>query len=201
MAPLALVLELIFGAALALRSFVHWRRTGTTGFLPPANKAELAARGILGIAVLLVAAGTILALARLVNPIAEMNLLALQVAGVVLFLTGAFGTLIAQFEMGDSWRVGIDPSERTNLVTAGPFRVVRHPVFSASVLTGIGLALILPSPLMLAALVFQILGLELQVRRVEEPYLLAQHGDAYLSYASRTGRFFPGIGIMRSYLI
>jgi protein-S-isoprenylcysteine O-methyltransferase Ste14 len=38
------------------------------------------------------------------------------------------------------------------------------------------------------------LALELQVRAVEEPYLIRSHGDAYRAYAARVGRFLPGIG-------
>jgi protein-S-isoprenylcysteine O-methyltransferase Ste14 len=34
----------------------------------------------------------------------------------------------------------------------------------------------------------------LQVRAVEEPYLLSVHGDAYATYAARVGRFVPGVG-------
>jgi len=32
------------------------------------------------------------------------------------------------------------------------------------------------------------------VRAVEEPYLLDTHGDAYRGYATRVGRFLPGVG-------
>jgi protein-S-isoprenylcysteine O-methyltransferase Ste14 len=38
------------------------------------------------------------------------------------------------------------------------------------------------------------LGMELHVRRVEEPYLHWAHGDAYRDYAARVGRFVPGVG-------
>ena len=38
------------------------------------------------------------------------------------------------------------------------------------------------------------IALEIQVRLVEEPYLLRQHGDAYRNYAARVGRFVPGLG-------
>jgi protein-S-isoprenylcysteine O-methyltransferase Ste14 len=41
-------------------------------------------------------------------------------------------------------------------------------------------------------------AVELQVRVVEEPYLLAMHGSAYVSYAVRAGRFVPRIGRMRA---
>jgi SAM-dependent methyltransferase len=37
-------------------------------------------------------------------------------------------------------------------------------------------------------------ALEVQVRLVEEPYLLRTHGRAYAEYGARTGRFVPGLG-------
>jgi protein-S-isoprenylcysteine O-methyltransferase Ste14 len=46
----------------------------------------------------------------------------------------------------------------------------------------------------LAAPVLVGLGLELQVRLVEEPYLIRTHGDEYRAYAARVGRFVPGVG-------
>lgn len=39
-----------------------------------------------------------------------------------------------------------------------------------------------------------ILGVQLQVRIVEEPYLVQTHGDRYVRYARRTGRFLPTRG-------
>jgi len=57
-----------------------------------------------------------------------------------------------------------------------------------------GLALMVPSPLSIAAPVLVAIGLEIQVRAVEEPYLLRLHGDSFRAYASRVGRFVPGLG-------
>ena len=54
-----------------------------------------------------------------------------RAAGVVLFTIGLVATLWAQMAMGISWRIGVDPSEATPLVTAGPFRLVRNPIFTA----------------------------------------------------------------------
>jgi protein-S-isoprenylcysteine O-methyltransferase Ste14 len=42
-----------------------------------------------------------------------------------------------------------------------------------------------------------LLSIQIQVRLVEEPYLLRVHGDAYRRYAARTGRFVPGLGRLR----
>jgi protein-S-isoprenylcysteine O-methyltransferase Ste14 len=97
---------------------------------------------------------------------------ALHVGGAALALVGIAGALLAQLSMGSSWRIGVDESERTELVTDGLFAWVRNPIFSFVWIFLVGL----------------------QVRAVEEPYLLRTHGAAYATYASRVGRFVPGIG-------
>ena len=96
--------------------------------------------------------------------------------------------------MGDSWRIGVDEEERTALVTSGPFAVVRNPIFAAMLPTSLGLALLVPNVVALAGLAALVIALEIQVRLVEEPYLLRAHGDAYSEYAARVGRFVPGLG-------
>ena len=87
-----------------------------------------------------------------------------------------------------------DLDATTELVTSGPFRYVRNPVFTGSAMTVVGLALVVPNIVSLLMLVAFFAGLEIQVRLVEEPYLLRVHGDAYRVYAARTGRFVPRIG-------
>jgi protein-S-isoprenylcysteine O-methyltransferase Ste14 len=51
-----------------------------------------------------------------------------------------------------------------------------------------------PNLLAAVTVVLVLTSLEIQVRRVEEPYLLRVHGDAYRAYAARTGRFVPFLG-------
>jgi protein-S-isoprenylcysteine O-methyltransferase Ste14 len=96
--------------------------------------------------------------------------------------------------MGRSWRIGVDPGERTGLVTGGPFALVRNPIFSGMILTWVGLALMVPSVVALASVGVLIGSLELQTRVVEEPYLLRTHGERYAHYAKRVGRFMPRAG-------
>lgn len=51
-----------------------------------------------------------------------------------------------------------------------------------------------PNVVALAGFVALVTAVELQIRFVEEPYLLKTHGKRYLGYASRVGRFMPGVG-------
>jgi protein-S-isoprenylcysteine O-methyltransferase Ste14 len=200
MATTALVLYLVsltitFGVRVALQL----RRTGSTGLhgLPPgAGPLEWVAGGMFIAGLLMGGAAPILALLGILDPIPALDGPVGHVVGLVLAVAGIALTFSAQLAMGDSWRVGVDPEERTELVTDGPFRLVRNPIYSAMLPTVLGLVLMVPSALALAAIVTLFVGLELQVRMVEEPYLLRVHADTYAVYASRVGRFVPGLGFM-----
>jgi protein-S-isoprenylcysteine O-methyltransferase Ste14 len=104
--------------------------------------------------------------------------------------------LVAQIQMGASWRIGVDAAERTALVSEGVFRQVRNPIFSGMLVGLFGVAWLVPHWLSAAGLLGVFAGIELQVRRIEEPHLLRAHGDAYRAYARRVGRFAPGIGCL-----
>jgi protein-S-isoprenylcysteine O-methyltransferase Ste14 len=195
----AIVLEVVFAVlAFGVRSWIQLRRTGSTGFVRPRWGApaveQLAAVLFVGALVLLVAAPAADAAGT-----ARWSVLdhpAPAVAGAVLAAAGIAVCIAAQLTMGDSWRIGVDSSERTALVTTGVFGRVRNPIFSAMVVAGAGIALLLPNWWALAGLVALVGGLELQVRYVEEPYLGRVHGAAYREYAARTGRFVPGVGVI-----
>jgi protein-S-isoprenylcysteine O-methyltransferase Ste14 len=60
--------------------------------------------------------------------------------------------------------------------------------------TALGLAMMVPSVVSIGAVVALLGALQLQVRVVEEPYLLRVHGNAYRNYAREVGRFLPGLG-------
>jgi protein-S-isoprenylcysteine O-methyltransferase Ste14 len=71
---------------------------------------------------------------------------------------------------------------------------VRNPIFSAMVLAFLGLALLVPNAAALTGFAALVVALEVQVRLVEEPYLLRAHGARYADYAAWVGRFVPGVG-------
>lgn len=92
--------------------------------------------------------------------------------------------------MGRSWRMGIDPSERTALVFNGPFARVRHPIYALSQAMMLATVLAIPSPLMIALGALHVLLMQWEAAR-EEKYLLALHGEPYAEYRRRVPRFVP----------
>lgn len=78
------------------------------------------------------------------------------------------------------------------LVSDGPYRHVRHPVYTAMMAIAVGTALVFRSYLLLGVAALTI-GTHLWWATAEEKLLSSAEGlgDAYRAYASRTGRFLP----------
>jgi len=197
MATAAFALYVLFALlAFGWRAWLQLKRTGDYGFR--GFSGPLFSRA--GVAVFLLAAG---AAAAFFAPLAALQTEGTRVAslpswlralGLALMVFGIVLTLVAQINMGDSWRVGVDPGETTELVTTGLFAWVRNPIYSAMLTVLLGLALVVPSLLASIALLTVLAGLELHVRSVEEPYLLRNHPERFRAYAGRVGRFVPGVG-------
>ena len=185
-----LALIVLFGT----KSWMQHRRTGSTGFRGISGTPAEAGwwGGVLFIAAMVLGlAGPLLAVSGVV-PADPQPVIA--VVGLILAPAGFAATLAGQMGMGASWRIGVDPGERTDLVTTGVFAYVRNPIFTAMALAQVGMVLLVPTWISAAALAALIAAVELQVRAVEEPYLRLVHGEAYAIYAANTGRFVPGIG-------
>jgi protein-S-isoprenylcysteine O-methyltransferase Ste14 len=112
--------------------------------------------------------------------------------GVALLALAVAVVAVAQRQMGGSLRLGI-PQENTALVSRGLFAWVRNPIFVGMIAGMLGVALAVPAPWSVAVCLGGIAAIAYQVR-LEEQHLLERHGDAYRAYASRVGRFFPGVG-------
>ncbi len=80
--------------------------------------------------------------------------------------------------------------QTTILVTAGVFKLVRHPLYSSLLLLGWGIFLKRPSLQPLAITVVASCSLFLTAR-IEERENLAKFGDAYLNYRNSTKMFIP----------
>jgi len=190
---------LLIALAFGLRSFLQWRKTGSTGFKGVSGQfgsLEWVGGAMFVFALVLAPIAVLLGACEVIAPLPFLDRSAVRVAALMLYGLGLGATLAAQLAMGDAWRIGVDADERTTLVTGGPFAIVRNPIFSALLLAAAGLALMVPNWVALAALAAMLLAVEIQVRHVEEPYLLEAQGEQYAAYASRVGRFVPGVGLL-----
>lgn len=188
---------LVIGAG---RRYVQVRRTGDSGnrrSWRPDGSLEWWALAITDVGYLTVGVGAPLADLAGLPPLTVADHPMARGLGVGVAVLGIVLALAAQLSLGASWRIGINEAERTALVTTGAFRVVHNPIFAAVIVTFLGLALMVPNLVALAGVVVTMIGIQVQVRLAEEPYLRRAHGAAYTDYASRVGRFLPGIGRLR----
>jgi protein-S-isoprenylcysteine O-methyltransferase Ste14 len=198
MTTAALALYVVFiVSGFGWRSYRQWRRTGSTGMRGfhgrPGSLEWLAGAGFV-VAIVIGAVAPALQLAGVLSPVAVLDHPAVGTLGGIAGVLGIAATLWAQESMGDSWRIGVDASETTQLVDSGVFGLVRNPIFTAVPVFGLGVALMAPNSLALFGFGLLLVAIELQVRAVEEPYLRSVHGRRYVDYAVRVGRFIPGGG-------
>jgi protein-S-isoprenylcysteine O-methyltransferase Ste14 len=200
-ADIALALFAVFGVlGFGWRLWLQHRRTGSTGFRGVSGRIGslewLAGVGF-PISLMVAVAGPILQRANVIQPLSALSAIWIGVAGMVLAAVGMAATVYAQLQMGDAWRIGVDERETTTLVRTGVFGRVRNPIYTAMFVFAVGIALLTPNLVVVVGFVLLVATIELQVRRVEEPYLLRTHGDAYRDYTAGVGRFIPGVGLIR----
>jgi len=113
-----------------------------------------------------------------------------QYPAVAVAAAAFVATWVCWKKMGKSWRMGIDPGEKTQLVVTGPYAYVRHPIYALQCVFAIASLAAVPTPLMGIVVAIVVLLLQWEARR-EEQYLLRIHGEVYARYLATVGRFIP----------
>jgi protein-S-isoprenylcysteine O-methyltransferase Ste14 len=186
---LAYVLVVFLG-----RSYLVWRKTGarpvTYGQADTAH--DLIGKYFLVLVFLsLVGMGVYLFLPGLypfLLPVPWLEATPLTYFGLGLLWASFLWTVVAQSQMGESWRIGIDREAHPPLVTEGPFRISRNPIYLGVRGSSLGLLLTLPNGLNLVIFTLTIVLTAIQVR-LEEEHLKAAYGPEYLEYSEKTRRW------------
>jgi protein-S-isoprenylcysteine O-methyltransferase Ste14 len=131
--------------------------------------------------------GTYIVFALGVQPVTSQPWWVLLAASLLL-VAGTACAVVTVLVLGRCF--GIMPEAR-GLVTSGPYRFVRHPLYTSEALFVLGMLLPVLSPLSLA-IWGAYLGLTALRARYEEVVLLAAFPD-YAAYRRRTWRFLPGM--------
>jgi protein-S-isoprenylcysteine O-methyltransferase Ste14 len=98
--------------------------------------------------------------------------------GVALLVLSLLWTVLAQIQMGNSWRIGIDEEKETPLVRFGLFGLSRNPIFLGMIGTLAGMLLALPNAFTLLIFLLGFVLMQIQVR-LEEEFLSRTHGAEY----------------------
>jgi len=118
-------------------------------------------------------------------------LLALEIAGFLLYLGAHCLLSWARFSIGASFQLGgVAPRGGDFLVVRGAYRVVRHPMYTALLCFDLGLFLMTQSGLLLL-LFGALLGVVLLLVPVEEKQLVAAYGEQYGEYRKKVRALLP----------
>ena len=113
--------------------------------------------------------------------------------GLVFFALGLGFAIWARVHIGRNWGTPMTQKDEPELVTSGPYRLVRHPIYSGILVAGVGTALGLGlswlwlTVVVLAGIYF------VYSATVEERYLTEQFPDTYPAYQRSTKRLLPFI--------
>lgn len=185
---------LFFGLAFVLPTLRVWRQTGRSPYVLPSSDD---AYGFVTLCMkLLMAALLAYTVSQAIWPelVTAISIVDVEAApilrgvGWTALATALAWTVCAQYQMGQSWRIGIDTQQKTKLVTTGLFALSRNPIFLAMRVCLFALVLLQPNAITLALFVAGDLIMQFQAR-LEEAFLRDEHGPAYRQYCSRVRRW------------
>ena len=177
-----------------IRSVILWKKTGINPFV--FGKTENA-HDYVGLVYKAMTIGTWIAIAfysffpelyKYLMPVWYMENAIVQQVGVGLLLFAFAWIIVAQFQMSNSWRIGINYEETTKLIDHGLFGVSRNPIFLGVLISYVGTFLIIPNALTFSLMAITFITIQIQVR-MEEEFLTSTSGEEYLSYKSRVRRW------------
>ena len=120
------------------------------------------------------------------------NLTAFGIAGTVFLLGGLGLYVIARRALGELFSEAVRITPEHKLITTGPYRLIRHPIYLGEIFFGLSLPMILGS---LYGFILMLMPIPMLVYRIriEEETLVSKFGQEYLDYASKTKKLIPYI--------
>ena len=120
-------------------------------------------------------------------PISYLMKEVFMIVGLILIHLSLLWISVAQYQMSNSWRIGIDENNKTELITKGLFSYSRNPIFLGMIISVTGIFFILPNAITFFLMLSTYIVIQIQIR-LEEKFLERQHGQEYLSYKQTTKR-------------
>lgn len=117
----------------------------------------------------------------------------LRFLAILLGISGVFIIGLASFTLDGEFSETIELKEGHRLITNGPYKYIRHPIYSGFIILHLGVTIALSN--LIIFIIYNIGLLILLIERIpkEEKVLHLYFGKSYEEYCKRTGRFIPKI--------
>ncbi|MEK6921635.1 MAG: isoprenylcysteine carboxylmethyltransferase family protein [Nanoarchaeota archaeon] len=113
--------------------------------------------------------------------------------GIVLFIIGYALRLTARIELHKQFSVFVALQKEHKLVTTGMYKYVRHPIYTAGIISFAGFILIMNSVLSLLMAVFLVFPAVMYRIYIEEQMLIGHFGNEYVEYKKKVKALIPWI--------
>ncbi|HKK20121.1 MAG TPA: isoprenylcysteine carboxylmethyltransferase family protein [candidate division Zixibacteria bacterium] len=117
----------------------------------------------------------------------------IESAGLVLIVAGLVIRWVAILTLWKYFTVDVSIASDHRLVKSGLYKLVRHPSYTGSLLSFLGLGMIFLNWVSLLLVVVPITGAFIYRIKVEETALIGHFGEEYRRYAASTKRLIPKI--------
>ena len=185
---------IFFFAVFLLRTAIVWQKTGINAFVLLKQGGTY---GVIGVYFKLLPLASFLAVVSysffpsMYDFLAPFHWLENQLivfVGIFFLIISLFWIWVAQTQMGNSWRIGIDEQRKTELITTGMFSISRNPIFLGMKVNLLGFFLVIPNAVTLTVVVTGFALIDIQVR-LEEQHLLNLNDDSYQNYYKKVRRW------------
>jgi protein-S-isoprenylcysteine O-methyltransferase Ste14 len=119
--------------------------------------------------------------------------LAIAWTGAIFTALGIAFAFWARFHLGSNWSGVVTLKEDHELIRTGPYRTVRHPIYSGILLALVGTAIAIGEVRAVIAVAIIWLSFYIKARR-EESLLATEFGPRFAEHQQHTGMFFPRFG-------
>jgi protein-S-isoprenylcysteine O-methyltransferase Ste14 len=114
------------------------------------------------------------------------------ILGVALVLAGLLFAVWARVFLGGNWSSNVTLKQDHVLVRSGPYRFVRHPIYSGLVVALLGTTLAFGQLRCLLGTLLALIAWKLK-SRVEEDFMLQQFGEQYVRYRQEVKALIPHV--------
>jgi protein-S-isoprenylcysteine O-methyltransferase Ste14 len=113
-----------------------------------------------------------------------------QYLGVAICAVGLFAAIWSRKTLGRDWSRDVELKQGHQLVEQGPYRLVRHPIYTGHLLMGLGTAIASGLLLAFVGLLSFFIGFWIKLKQ-EERLLLSRFPDEYPAYKTRVKALVP----------
>ncbi len=110
--------------------------------------------------------------------------------GAAVTIAGLLFAIWAREHLGRNWSSSVTIKQGHELITTGPYAVVRHPIYTGILIGFVGVAIALAQVRGLVVLVLIFLSFWMKLR-MEERFMRSQFGEVYAAYAHKTAALVP----------